>query len=119
MMLSTGLRLRGSDSRSGQRRYVRAGKILFAVQDQPAKPSVFKDEHGYFLPFRDATGEDETYPAGRYLEPATGADGLLEVDFNLAYNPYCAYNQHYSCPIPPRDNVLTVRIEAGEKRFVT
>lgn len=104
-------------STGGQRRYVRAGKIFFAVGGKNVELSVFKDEHGYFLPFRDGTGDDATYPAGRYLEPEVGSDGLLEVDFNLSYNPYCAYNEQYSCPIPPKENLIPVRIEAGEKRF--
>ncbi len=100
-----------------QRRYVRSGKVSFAVNGVSAGLSVFKDEHGYFLPFRDATGEDLTYPAGRYLEPEVGDDGLLDVNFNQAYNPYCAYNARFSCPIPPKENWISVRIEAGEKRF--
>lgn len=100
-----------------QRQYVRAAKIAFMVNGAPAELSVFKDDHGHFLPFRDKTGDDETYPAGRYLEPEVGEDGLLNVDFNLAYNPYCAYNEQYSCPIPPKENWITSRIEAGEKRL--
>ncbi|MBI3956417.1 MAG: DUF1684 domain-containing protein [Candidatus Kerfeldbacteria bacterium] len=104
-------------STGSQRRYVRSGKISFTVNGQLAELSIFKDDHGYFLPFRDATGETETYPAGRYLEPEVGSDGLFEVDFNQAYNPYCAYNEEYSCPIPPKENWIPVRIEAGEKRF--
>jgi len=104
-------------STGSQRRYVRAGKIGFAVNGQTTELSIFKDEHGFFLPFRDATGETETYPAGRYLEPEVGPDGLLVVDFNQAYNPYCACNEQYSCPIPPKENWIAARIEAGEKRF--
>lgn len=104
-------------STGSQGRYVRAGKVSFAVDGQTVELSVFKDDHGYFLPFRDATGDDTTYPAGRYLEPEIGSDGWLETDFNLAYNPYCAYNEQHSCPIPPKENWIPVRIEAGEKRF--
>lgn len=104
---------------TGQRRqYSRAGTVTFALGGRPAKLTVYRDEHGYFLPFRDASGEDDTYPAGRYLEPEPTADGRLLVDFNFAYNPYCAYNAQYSCPIPPRENWLAVRIEAGEKQFL-
>ncbi len=104
-------------STGSQRRYIRAGKISVSVNGQATELSIFKDEHGFFLPFRDATGKAETYPAGRYLEPEIGSDGLLEVDFNKAYNPYCAYNEQYSCPIPPKENWVPVRIEGGEKRF--
>lgn len=100
-----------------QRRYHRAGKIHFTVDGHAAELTVFKDDHGYFLPFRDATGKTETYEAGRYLEPEMGEDGKLSVDFNLAYNPYCAYNEHFSCPLPPIENWLKVPIPAGEKRY--
>ena len=107
------------------REYLRAGQVRFHVNGQEAVLQVYLDDHGYFLPFVDATAPDETYGAGRYLEPhdlSTGMDAAvlrprLIVDFNLAYNPYCAYNERWSCPIPPRENRLTVRIEAGEKRF--
>lgn len=104
-------------STGGQQRYVRAGKVNFLVGDQPAELFLYKDEHGYFLPFRDATGQKESYGAGRYLEPEELEPGKLLIDFNQAYNPYCAYNEHYSCPIPPRENWLTVPIAAGEKKF--
>jgi uncharacterized protein (DUF1684 family) len=72
---------------------------------------------GFFLPFMDATNGQGTYEAGRYLEIDPRPDGSFEVDFNLAYNPYCAYNEHWSCPIPPKENRLSVPIEAGEKAF--
>jgi len=69
------------------------------------------------MPFTDATSGKETYGAGRYLEPEQiGADKVF-VDFNVAYSPYCAYNEMYSCPIPPIDNRLKVSIRAGENNF--
>lgn len=104
-------------STGGQRRYVRAGKISFVVAGQTAELFLYSDEHGLFLPFRDATCGQESYDAGRYLEPEQVKDGVVSVDFNLAYNPYCAFNEMYSCPIPPRENWTGVRIEAGEKKF--
>jgi hypothetical protein len=104
-------------STGGQKRYVRAGKIKFTVGDQAAELFVYKDEHGYFLPFRDGTCQDISYGAGRYLEPEEVSPGQVLVDFNLAYNPYCAYNESFSCPIPPLENWIEVRIEAGEKKF--
>lgn len=70
-----------------------------------------------FLPFRDATSGHETYGAGRYLEVHELEDGHLLLDFNYAYNPYCAYNEGYSCPIPPPENRLSVAIRAGERMF--
>lgn len=103
-------------STGAQQRYERAGKVQFQVDGQPATLTVFKDASGYFVPFRDTTSETETYGAGRYLEPEMEGD-QLRVDFNYAYNPYCAYNEEYSCPIPPRENWLPVPIAAGEKRF--
>ena len=68
-----------------------------------------------FVPFRDATSGRETYGAGRYLDIRVEADGSYVVDFNFAYNPYCAYSDAYSCPLPPAENWLSVRIEAGER----
>lgn len=109
------LKLETSDGQ--QRTYRRAGRIAFIVDGQAASLTVFEDEHGYFLPFRDGTSAHESYPAGRYLEPERTASGKLRVDFNDAYNPYCAYSERYSCPLPPTENWLTVPIRAGEQRF--
>lgn len=71
-----------------------------------------------FLAFGDETSASETYGAGRYLD-VTKAPGssTIKLDFNLAYNPYCAYNDTYSCPLPPRENILTIPIRAGEKSY--
>ena len=77
-----------------------------------------EDMDELFVPFRDATSGKETYGAGRYLEvESPGPDGRVRVDFNAAYNPYCAYNPDWSCPIPPGENWLSVPIRAGEKTF--
>jgi uncharacterized protein (DUF1684 family) len=99
--------------------YVRAGRIRFEADGQPVTLTVFKDvERGrYFLPFRDGTSGKETYGAGRYLDPKARPDGTLVVDFNYAYNPYCAYGDGWSCPIPPLENFVKARIEAGERTF--
>ena len=99
------------------REYLQAGQIRFSVGAQETVLQVYADDAGYFLPFVDATAPDETYGAGRYLEPYDLGSDLLQVDFNLAYNPYCAYNERWSCPLPPKENRLKVRIEAGEKKF--
>jgi uncharacterized protein (DUF1684 family) len=104
-------------STGSQQRYERAGTITVNHNGAASTLTLYTDEHGLFLPFRDGTSDDESYGAGRYLEPTRGDDGLIEVDFNFAYNPYCAYNEHYSCPIPPAENRTTMRIEAGEKKF--
>lgn len=71
-----------------------------------------------FLSFADATSGNETYGAGRYLDikklPGSTA---ITLDFNLAYNPYCAYSDRFSCPFPPKENVLSVSIPVGEKNY--
>lgn len=71
-----------------------------------------------FLAFSDATSGIETYGAGRYLDvKKVPAASSLVLDFNLAYNPYCAYNDKYSCPFPPRENILQIPIKAGEMSY--
>lgn len=95
--------------------YRRFGRFRFQVEGQEAELTIFSDEHGYFLPFVDSLAGVETYPAGRYLEPERLSNGKLLVDFNLAYNPYCAYNELYSCPLTPFENRLKVPVRAGEK----
>jgi uncharacterized protein (DUF1684 family) len=65
----------------------------------------------------DSLANTETYGAGRYLEPERLENGKYLVDFNLAYNPYCAYNDRYSCPLTPFENQIKVPIRAGEKTF--
>jgi uncharacterized protein (DUF1684 family) len=99
--------------------YRQIGQIRFEVEGEPASLQVYESAYGgdLFLPFVDATAPAETYGAGRYLEPETIGKDVLLVDFNVAYNPYCAYNDMWSCPIPPRENRIKVRIEAGEKKF--
>ena len=70
-----------------------------------------------FLPFLDATNGIETYGGGRYIDLSIPDNNQLIIDFNTAYNPYCAYNEKYSCPIVPRENDLPIKINAGVKRF--
>jgi uncharacterized protein len=70
-----------------------------------------------FVPFRDATSGKETYAAGRYLELRENTTGQYSLDFNRAFNPYCAYGKSFSCPVPPAENALPVAIEAGEKSY--
>jgi uncharacterized protein (DUF1684 family) len=98
------------------KQYVRAGRVHFEVEGSPVTLTVFRElsRGNYFLPFRDATAGTETYAVGRYLEPKALPDGRISVDFNLAYNPYCAYNSGWSCPIPPFENIIKVPIRAGE-----
>ncbi|MCK5053586.1 MAG: DUF1684 domain-containing protein [Anaerolineales bacterium] len=97
--------------------YARFGRFHFTIEGEDVELTVFQNEHGFFMPFADSLAGQDTYGAGRYLEPELLSDGRLLVDFNLAYNPYCAYNANWSCPITPAENRLKVPIRAGEKVF--
>lgn len=70
-----------------------------------------------FIPFRDASNGVETYPGGRYLDIETPKDSLTNIDFNLAYNPNCAYSDTWSCPLVPAENTLQQVVRAGAKNF--
>lgn len=76
------------------------------------------EDRSLFVPFRDATSGKETYGASRYLDIEELPGDEYMIDFNLAYNPYCAYSDDYVCPFPPRENWLTIPIRAGEKNFL-
>ena len=105
-------------STGDMRTYLKWGRFQFDVGSDTAELTIYYslDIDHYFLPFMDATSGDETYSAGRYIDPEYLGNGQFHIDFNLAYSPYCAYNANWSCPIPPAENRLTVRIEAGEKK---
>lgn len=105
-------------------RFRRWGRFTFTVDGEEAALTVYSNPQGqeFFLPFRDATSGTETYGAGRYLDDHRPglrqlSETQLVVDFNFAYNPYCAYNLAYSCPLPPRENWLKIPIRAGEKDY--
>jgi uncharacterized protein len=104
-------------STGGVQEYIRYGKFKFQIDGQVAELTIYQSEHGYFLPFVDSLAGTETYPAGRYLDPEALPGNRFLVDFNIAYNPYCAYNEMWSCPITPAENRLKVPIRAGEKLF--
>ena len=95
------------------------GKIHFEIEGAPCVLTVYESTEGagLFLPFRDKTNETETYHDGRYVEVEEENGKIVELDFNYAYNPYCAYNDNFRCPITPEGNTLPVAINAGEKRF--
>jgi uncharacterized protein len=102
------------------RRYQRVGVLEFTFRGESLSLGAFVPEgtteiEELFVPFVDATSGKETYPAGRYLDIFPTATGIYTIDFNTAYNPYCAYNQTYECPYPPPSNRLKVEIRAGEK----
>lgn len=101
---------------SGELRwYRRYGEFTFDVAGETARLTIYQAPHGFFLPFVDAGAGEETYPAGRYLEPEHVQDNTFIIDLNQAYNPYCAYSDGWSCPITPAENRLKFKIEAGEK----
>jgi len=101
--------------------YKKIGKIHFSVGGKDYSLSVYKDtdffNSTYFLPFKDNLSGKETYGAGRYIDIDVHDNTIPLLDFNYAYNPYCAYNENWRCPITPDENRLTVAIEAGEKKF--
>ncbi len=102
-----------------QRTYYRGGIVHLDIDGETVQLTLLTvpDHDGYFLPFRDATSGKATYGAGRYLDLPPAHNGKVVVDFNYAYNPYCAYSDHYSCALPPVENWLQIPIEAGEKNF--
>jgi uncharacterized protein (DUF1684 family) len=97
--------------------YLRYGRFKFDIEGQVAELTLYASQDGFFLPFIDSLAGKETYPAGRYIEVEQLPDEKFLVDFNLAYNPYCAYNENWSCPLTPPENRLKVPIRAGEKIF--
>lgn len=104
-------------SKGDVRSYERFGKITFPIKEKSVSLTIYRAEQDFFLPFIDSQAGKETYPAGRYLEIEPLTDGKYLVDFNMAYNPYCAYNDRWSCPLTPSENHLSVAIRAGEKIF--
>ena len=100
-------------------RYVRVGTLSFRLSGAVYSLVAFATEaeglRRLFVPFGDLTNRTETYHGGRYLNLDRTATGLYDLDFNLAYNPYCVYNVNYICPIPPAENRLQVAIRAGER----
>src|SRR6202011_2101189 len=112
--------------------YRRAGRLRFQVAGQACQLTVFSlvgYGGGLFLPFRDGTSARETDGGGRYLfDTVKNTDGLgldiqagspeIAIDFNFAYNPSCAYDPRWACPLAPRENWLPVPIRAGEKVYL-
>lgn len=106
--------------------YVKYGVVSFELKGKTYELNIYQNldlmnEVGYedylFLPFLDLTNGESTYGGGRYVECRIPSDNEVVIDFNTAYNPYCAYNEKYSCPIVPRENYLETKVEAGVKAF--
>lgn len=101
----------------------RAGVLTFDLGGEARQLTVYWSSTPrspqLFLAFRDETSGKETYPAGRFIDIDLPADGskTFPLDFNQAYNPWCAYSEEYTCPLPPPENRLPVAVPAGEKAF--
>jgi uncharacterized protein (DUF1684 family) len=106
-------------STEGDAFYRRAGVARIDVDGVPARLTLFAPERegDLFAPFRDATNGAGTNPAGRCLKVRPPSGGRVTVDFNYAFNPSSAYNDRWTCPLPPPENWLTVPIYAGERAF--
>jgi uncharacterized protein len=123
---SAGFIMKTSGAKSS--RYFRYGRITFSLHDTLLQLSIFQSEDllanaeykdYLFLPFTDFTSGEESYGGGRYIDlrMADIKNNVIRIDFNKAYNPYCAYAAGYNCPIPPGENYLPVTIKAGEKNY--
>ena len=104
--------------------FLKWGKFTFKVNDQNCILYAYKSEETetrLFVPFKDATSGKETYGAGKYLDLYEERDKIEDnkwiLDFNLATNPWCAYSENYVCPLIPFENILKVKILAGEKNY--
>ena len=106
--------------------YVKYGEVTFTLNGETYKLNIYQNKElilkeGYedylFLPFLDFTNGDTSYGGGRYVDARLPEGDTIVIDFNKAYNPYCAYSDRYSCPIVPRVNYLKTKIEAGVKAF--
>ncbi len=104
--------------------YKAHGKLHFVLNGEERVLTVYESvpphpghEDELFLPFTDLTNGKETYGVGRYLDLKGPLDAIVTLDFNKAYNPYCAYNDKYSCPIPPTENHLSTEVRAGVLKY--
>ncbi|GHM99495.1 hypothetical protein WSM22_09850 [Cytophagales bacterium WSM2-2] len=107
-----------------EKKYLEYAYAEFELNGSPCKLLILEiaDDSQYkgtlFLAFADSTSANETYGAGRYLDiKKTPGASSITLDFNNTYNPYCAYSDNFSCPFPPRENVLKTAVRAGEKKY--
>jgi uncharacterized protein (DUF1684 family) len=106
--------------------YIKYGHVSFSLEGKNFVLNVYQnidfmaaaeERNLLFIPFTDLTNGKETYGGGRYLDLETPKSAEIYLDFNKAYNPYCAYNEKYSCPIPPKENHMEIRVAAGMKKY--
>jgi uncharacterized protein (DUF1684 family) len=116
--------LKVQDTKGTDRDLIRWGEFRFSVDGKDCALQAYKTdplEERLFVPFRDSTSGGETYGAGRYMDLDYGRDRTTEgrwiLDFNRAYNPWCAYSEAYACPFVPPENWLEVPVKAGEKNI--
>ena len=102
-----------------EKKYVKYGRFKFSWMGKEYILQIYRPLGGgeLFLPFKDKTSETETYPHGRYLFIESLTGGKVLIDFNRAHNPFCAYQEKYTCPYAQEENWLGIAIRAGEKRF--
>ncbi|WP_420385327.1 DUF1684 domain-containing protein [Roseivirga sp.] len=105
-----------------QLKYIPFARATFELQGSEHTVMLYQDweendPNKLSLMFADETSAGETYGGGRYIDVMYRNTNSVVIDFNNAYNPYCHYNPEYSCPIPPRQNMLDIPIEAGEKNY--
>jgi hypothetical protein len=93
------------------------GDLVFELAGKSFRLKTFADEEGLFVMFQDQTNGKGTYGGGRFVYAPKPTDGVTALDFNKAFNPYCSLNPYIMCPIPPAQNRLPVKIEAGERYF--
>ena len=101
------------------KRYLRYGKLHFTLEGREYIIEIYKSilSDYLFIPFKDSTNGKETYEGGRYIDAEILPDYKMKLDFNMAYNPSCAYNEKFICVLPPRENMLRIEIRAGERDF--
>lgn len=106
-------------SQGGFDTYLRIGRIRFHLGGAPRALALYRalDDLHLFLPFSDESTGRTTYGAGRYLDVETAPGDSVRLDFNRAYNPYCAYNARWSCPVAPAENHLPLALAVGERSF--
>ncbi len=98
--------------------YTMIGRALVQIGDTSYRLTVLDDgDSGAFIPFRDGSSGKETYGGGRYVGIEIGAEGTTKIDFNTAQNPWCVYDEEFTCPLPPKGNLITEPIRAGEKMY--
>jgi uncharacterized protein (DUF1684 family) len=113
-----------STSSGIRKTYIKYAEVYFTINGKQYKLNVYQSQEllksaeykdYLFIPFTDATSGNETYEGGRYIDLIMPKSNEVVINFNEAYHPYCAYTEGYDCPVPPQENTLPIKIEAGVK----